>query len=74
MVKTTAIETRAVRCDRCGEIIYTCDRCKDYFSAGNVIDCQMDYHYCRSCWEDKEVKKEMKQAQLSRVYPGYEVE
>jgi len=54
MVQTTAIETRALRCDRCGEMVYTCDGCKNYFERGQTIDCQMDYHYCESC-EDKEV-------------------
>jgi len=51
-------EKNGLICGRCGEPIYTCDGCRNYFNPGDIIDCQMDYHYCQSCSEDKAIQME----------------
>jgi hypothetical protein len=50
MVKTTAEQSEKVGCENCGNIIYQCDSCQEYFTPGDEIYCdEKGDHFCSAC-------------------------
>jgi len=50
MIKTSCEQSSYLICDNCGEDIYTCDGCKNYFIPGGTVFCnEQEKHYCESC-------------------------
>lgn len=54
MIKTTVEVELTLLCGECGEQVYTCDSCQDYFEAeiGEIVYCGVhtgENHYCKEC-------------------------
>jgi rRNA maturation endonuclease Nob1 len=58
MKKTKVEILPRAHCYNCDEMIYQCDKCKDYFGMdGDIIYCGMDHHFCERCGMAEELKE-----------------
>ena len=50
MITNAVIQERLI-CNGCKEDIYTCNVCRKYFEANNIIFCEKGRHLCPICEE-----------------------
>ena len=59
MKKSAVEQSEVIICEECGEPIYTCDGCHEYFVPGSVCWCdEHGKHYCddESCEPQEKLK------------------
>lgn len=52
LTETEVVHKEVVYCNQCDMEIYTCDKCKDYFMAGDIIFCKIGEHFCSECVDE----------------------
>ena len=59
VIKAVAQATSELECSECGDDVYQCDSCQDYFEDEEDIYCDEEVgdHYCELCKENKKRRK-----------------